>query len=125
LYIDGTYIHDAINSKIPTKTVSEKLIGKLESVENGITGIRGHVDTAKVLFDDVIFKLESFMQILDIVRANEEKRLQGPQVQVSSTKTTKDTVDEILEMLQTPAIQGFLRQILVSLLVKRDENKAG
>ncbi len=100
--------------------VSELLVNRLDILEAGLNKTSSQVDQAKIILDDVIFKLDSFLQILQILYANEEKRLQGPQLQAApSQKTTKDTIDELLELLQTPAIQGVLRQFLISMIVKK------
>lgn len=100
--------------------VSELLVNRLDILEAGLNKTSSQVDQAKIVLDDVIFKLDSFLQILQILYANEEKRLQGPQLQAApSQKTTKDAVDELLELLQTPAIQGVLRQFLISIIVKK------
>lgn len=99
--------------------VSERLISNLNTAETGLNSFRVQVDAAKELLDDIIFKLDSFMQILEIIRSNEDRRLSGPRVQAAYQKTAKDAVDELLELLQTPAMQSVLRQLLLGLMAKR------
>lgn len=99
--------------------VSEKFVAKLDQVETTLSNLRGHADTIKLLFDEINFKLDSFMQILEIIRANEERRVNRAQIQVASQKTAKDTVDEFLELLQTPVMQNAIRQLLINMLVKK------
>lgn len=103
----------------PAVSVSEQLVARLDTYETGLIKVRGHVDKSRALFDDVLYKIESFLQILEVLRANEERRLQGPQAAIASLKTDKDTIDEFLELLQTPAVQSVLRQFLVGVLVKK------
>lgn len=108
------------SEEIPPIKVSEQLVSQLTVVENNVVKVRGHVDTARSLFDEVLYKIESFIQIMEIVSNNEERRINGKQAQLSSVqKESKDTVDEIIELLQTPAFQSVLRQVLVKVLVKK------
>ena len=73
----------------------------------------------KPVIDDLMYKLESFIQILDIIKANERRRLSGTQAETASFKISKDSVDEILELLEGPVFQNVLRQFLVGVLVKK------
>lgn len=98
--------------------ISENFINHLDTFNTGLFKLRGNINSSKNLFDDLLYKLESFAQIIEIMRANEERKTNGPQAQVSSLKTSKDSVDELLELLQTPAFQSVLRQILIGVLVK-------
>lgn len=106
-------------AEAPTASASEQLVARLDTFEMGLGKVRGHLDTSRALFDDVLYKIDSFLQILEVLRANEERRLQGIQVNIASVKTNKDTIDEFLELLQTPAFQSILRQFLVGVLVKK------
>lgn len=99
--------------------VSEKLITNLTATETNLTWVKGQVDSTKSLLDDIMYKLESFMQIMEIIRANEERRISGPQAQTVSIKTSKDSVDELLELLQGPVFQNVLRQFFISTFVKK------
>lgn len=99
--------------------VSEMLIKNLTTTEAKLTEVKSQVEFAKTFFDDLIFKLESFLQIVDIVKANEKRRLSEPQAQLASLKTSQDSVDEFLELLQGPVFQNILRQFLISVLVKK------
>lgn len=105
--------------EIPPIHVSEKFVAKLDQVETALSSLRGHADMLKLLFDEINYKLDSFLQILEIIRANEERRVNRAQIQAASQKTNKDTVDEFLELLQTPVMQNALRQFLINLLVKK------
>lgn len=102
--------------------VSEKLVGKLNVVEENMVKIRGQVDSARYLFDDALYKIESLIQIMDIVKNNEERRIKNSegQAQISIyNKDSKDTIDDVLELLQTPAVQNILRQVLLNVFAKR------
>lgn len=118
---EGTASEEAKGSKEEdiSVNVSEKLIGQLSNMENKLVNAKGQVDNAKNMFDEVIFKLDSFMQIMDIIKANEERRINKPQASVQGVKTNKDTVDEFLELLQAPVFQNVLRQFLIGVLVKK------
>lgn len=98
------------------KTASEKLVGKLEVFETGLINTREHLNQAKLFFDDVIYKMESFQQIMDILKANEERKTAGISAQAVSSKTTRDSIDDFLELLQTPAFQNVLRQLLLGIM---------
>lgn len=100
--------------------ISEMLIKSLTTTEVKLTGLKGQVEFTKTFFDDLLYKLESFMQIMEIVKANEARRLNGSQAQVASLKTSKDSADEFLELLQGPVFQKVLRQFLLSVLVRED-----
>ncbi len=102
-----------------TGNLSELVINRLSTAEAGLVNIRGQVDTAKVFFDDIIYKFESILQIMEIVRGNEERRAAGAQISTVSPKTNKDNIDEILELLQTPAMQSILRQFLLGVFTKK------
>jgi|GEM_PF-6208239 len=104
-----------------TVNVSEKFVSTMEVAETGLNNLRVQVDVAKNLFDDFIYKLESAVQILEIIKSNEERRINGPQVQVASWKTTKDTVDEVLELLQTPVFQNILRQFMIGWIAQKQK----
>lgn len=104
--------------EMSTLEVSQKLIDKLSTYEKSINDFRGNVDLGKVLLDEVIFKVDSYIQIMDIVKSNEDRKAKGPQAQVSSERVNKDNIDDFLELLQTPAIQNILRQLLISISVK-------
>jgi hypothetical protein len=98
--------------------VSEMLIKNLTTTEAKLTEVKGQVNFAKMFFDDLIFKLESFLQIVEIVKANEKRRLSEPQAQLASLKTSQDSVDEFLELLQGPVFQNILRQFLISVMAR-------
>lgn len=104
--------------KAESFNISEKLIANLTATETNLTLIKGRVDSTKGILDDLIYKLESFLQIVEIIRANEERRISAPQAQVATLKTSKDSIDELLELLQGPVFQNVLRQIFISTLVK-------
>lgn len=100
-------------------SASEKFIASLDSYENGIVKINEQLDKGKIIFDEVIFYLDSLLKILEIIKENEVRKKQEPQVSFKIEKTNKDTIDQILELLQTPTFQSILRQILIGLLVKK------
>lgn len=103
----------------PTLTDSEKFITRLETYETTAVKIRQQVDVTKGLFDDVLFHMDSFLKIMDVIRENQERKLNEPLVSVATQKTSKDTIDEVLDLLQTPALQNILRQVLMGVLVKK------
>ncbi len=115
--------HESKEEMTPLQ-LSEKFVARLDQVETTLSNLRGHADMIKLLFNEINFKLDSFMQILEIIRANEERRINRAQIQVASHKTAKDIVDEFLELLQTPVMQNALRQLLINVLVK-NERKVG
>lgn len=98
---------------------SEKFIARLESYESGAAKIRQQIDMSRVLFDEVLFHMDSFLKILEVLRDIEERKQKTPEASVSMEKTGKDAVDEILDLLQTPAFQNILRQFLMGLLSKK------
>ena len=102
-----------------TFSVSEELVANLTATESNLFWVKGKVDSAKGMLDDLVYKLESFTQIMEIVRANEERRVNGSQVQTASLKTSKDSVDELLELFQGPVFLNLLRQFLVSTFAKK------
>jgi len=99
--------------------ISEILINKLSITEADLSEARNTVELYKPVIDDLMYKLESFIQILDIIKANERRRLSGTQAETASFKISKDSVDEILELLEGPVFQNVLRQFLVGVLVKK------
>lgn len=108
------------DSADPAFNLSALLINRLDAWEAGLQKTSGQMDTVKTVLDEIIFKLDSFLQILQIIHANEEKRLLGPQATVApAPKESKDSIDELLELLHTPALQGVIRQMLVGMLVKK------
>lgn len=98
------------------KTASEKLVGKLEAFETGLMSAMSQLNQGKLFFDEVIYKIESFQQILNILKANEERKTSGKEVQVTMEKTSRDSIDDFLELLQTPAFQNVLRQLLLGII---------
>ncbi len=119
---DSAESKDEIKEQKNCAVVSEVLITKLETAESGLNSIRGQVDLAKAFFDDLLYKMESAIQIIEIIKMNEERKHINSAAQVTDQKTEKDTVDDLLELLQTPALQGVLRQLLVSILIGKEEN---
>ncbi|MGI6144442.1 MAG: hypothetical protein GX092_07030 [Clostridia bacterium] len=101
--------------------ISEIFINKLSTTETSLSEIKMMVETGKPFLDDLLYKLESFMQIIEVVKANERRRFDKPQAQVTSLKTTKDSCDEFLELLQGPVFQNVLRQFLISIMVRDDD----
>lgn len=97
--------------------ISELLIDSLSTTEGNLSNVKKNVDIFKPVIDDFMFKLESIIKIVDIVKENERRKLGTPQAQVASLKTSKDSIDEILELLQGPVFQKVLRQLIVGLLV--------
>lgn len=102
--------------QVSAKTASEKLLGKLEVVGTGLTSTREHLNKTKIFVDEVIYKMESFQQIMDILKANEERKTAGVSALTASSKTTHDSIDDFLELLQTPALQNILRQLLLGIM---------
>lgn len=101
--------------------VSEKLIAFLDGSEVNLNKAKGHVNNIRFAFEEMTYKLESFTSILEIIHNNEERRMKGPQATLSNQKTTKDTLDEILEVLQNPAFQSILRQFMTSFIGKNQK----
>ena len=101
--------------------ISEILISKLSNTQTNLSEIRNMVEIGKPFLDDFLYKLESFMQIIEIVKANDRRRYSKSQTEVASLKTTKDSYDEFLELLQGPVFQNVLRQFLVSMMVRDDD----
>lgn len=100
-------------------STSEVLIQTLGKYEANLNQVRGQVDLVKEFFDTLIYKLDSAAQIMEIIQANEERSINKPQVQLTANKTSRDMIDEVLELLQTPAIQNIVRQFLMGFLVKK------
>lgn len=98
--------------------VSEKIIAVLDKSELGLNNVKNQVGTVKTLFEEIMYKLDSYISILDIIYNNEDRRINSPQASISSQKESKDTIDEILELLQNPALQSVLRQFLVGIIGK-------
>ena len=103
----------------PAMNLSEVFITKLDSYETGIIKIREQADKGKVLLDDLLFYLDSFIKISEVLKEHETRKERDPNAATASFKTNKDTIDEVLELLQTPAFQGILRQVLVSVFIKK------
>jgi len=103
----------------PVLSDSERFIASLENYENGAVKIRQYVDSSKYILDGILFQMDSFLKILDVFRENEERKSSQPQLTAAYEKTSKDTIDEVLELLQTPAMQNILRQVLMTILVKK------
>ena len=97
------------------------MLKNLTTTEERLHEVKGQVEFAKTFFDDLIYKLESFLQIVEIVQANEKRRLREPQAQLASLKTSQDSVDEVLELLQGPVFQNILRQFLINVLVRESD----
>ncbi|MCR4441415.1 MAG: hypothetical protein QHH10_04635 [Peptococcaceae bacterium] len=100
-------------------SASEKLIAFLETAETGLVGLKAQASLFRHAFNEIMFKLDSFAQLLDIIRSNEERKTAPPEAALSLKKETKDTLDEILEILQTPAFQGIMRQLALNFIVKK------
>jgi hypothetical protein len=112
---------EAKGNGCPTAQISEILLKNLTTTEERLHEVKGQVEFAKTFFDDLIYKLESFLQIVEIVQANEKRRLREPQAQLASLKTSQDSVDEVLELLQGPVFQNILRQFLINVLVRESD----
>lgn len=97
---------------------SEKLLENLTVAEANFSKLKERMDVAKTVFDKIIYKLDSMMQIVEIIRENEVKSMSESQIQTDSLKTTKDSVDELLELLQGPIFQNILRQFLLKVFIK-------
>lgn len=98
--------------------ISEKMVAFLDKSEIGLNSIKTQVNTVQSLFAEIMYKLDSFTSILDIIYNNEDRRIHSSQVSAVNHKETKDNIDEILELLQNPAIQGMLRQFVVGIFGK-------
>jgi len=97
---------------------SEKLISFLETAETGLTGLKAQLNMFRGAFNEILFKLDSFAQLLDIIRSNEERKFAPPEAALSSQTESKDTLDELLEILQTPAFQVLMRRLALSFMIK-------
>lgn len=98
--------------------VSEKIIALLDKSELGLNNVKTQVGSVKSLFEEIMYKLDSYISILDIIYNNEDRRINSPQASIAGQKESKDTIDEILELLQNPAIQSVLRQFMVGIIGK-------
>jgi len=101
----------------------EKFIAGLESYESGIVRLNQQINASKVLFDEILFYIDSFLKILEVIKESELRKQQVPQVKTAFSKTKKDTVDEILELLQIPALQSILRQVLMGIMLKNNSQE--
>lgn len=101
----------------PSVGLSAILIENLAKTEGQLARIKEQVDFAKIAVDEFIFKLDSIMQIMDIVRANEVKSASLAEARAVSYKSSKDSVDELLELFQGPVFQKLLRQFLIQIYV--------
>ena len=101
--------------------ISEKLIENLAAAEANFNKLKERLDIAKTIFDKIIYKLDSMTQITEIIRENEVKSRSESPIQTTSFKTTKDSVDELLELLQGPVFQNILRQFLISIFIKNSD----
>ena len=93
--------------------VSAILIQHLANTEEHLVRIKERIDFAKVILDELLFKMDSISKIMEIVRANEVKSASLAEAQAVSYKTSKDSIDEFLELLQGPVFQKLLRQFFV------------
>ncbi len=99
--------------------ISAILLEKLAKTEGQIVRIKEQADYAKIIIDEFLFKLDSIAQIMDIVRANEVKSASIAEAQAVSYKSSKDSVDELLELFQGPVFQKLLRQFLIQIYVPK------
>ncbi|MDD4047488.1 MAG: hypothetical protein PHI90_01435 [Clostridia bacterium] len=113
------HTEDEKEDKKNSFNVNEKLLEKLTETENSLNRFKEKADIGKRLFDDAIYKFDSIIQIIEIVRANEERKSNGVKTQEDSTKSSKDSIDEMLELLQGPVFQKVLRQLFVGMLVNK------
>ncbi|HOB81368.1 MAG TPA: hypothetical protein PLJ33_06805 [Peptococcaceae bacterium] len=97
--------------------VSAILIQHLANTEEHLVRIKERIDFAKVILDELLFKMDSISKIMEIVRANEVKSASLAEAQAVSYKTSKDSIDEFLELLQGPVFQKLLRQFFVQIFV--------
>lgn len=97
--------------------VSAILLENLANTEGQIVRLKEQVDYAKIIIDEFLFKLDSIVQIMDIVRVNEVKSASLAEAQAVSYKSSKDSVDELLELFQGPIFQKLLRQFLIQIYV--------
>lgn len=112
------YTEKYTEAKDKNINVNEKMIAFLDKSELSLNNVKTQVNTVQSLFTEIMYKLDSFTSILDIIYNNEERRIHSSQVSTVNRKETKDTVDEILELLQNPAIQGLLRQFVAGIVGK-------
>lgn len=121
--VSGSVPSEEIKKELPAVTLSEseKLIAGLENYENGLIKISQQLDQGKLFLDQVLFYLDSFSKILDVIKETEQRKLVAPRSSVIVEKENKDTVDQILELLQTPVFQNILRQMIIGLFKKTEE----
>lgn len=113
-----------VESNKTQASVNEKLLALLDTSDAGLSNIKIQVNSMRYLFDEIMFKLDSFLEVLDIIQQNEERKVNRPVASVAIQKESKDTIDEVLELLQTPVFQNILRQFLVGFLTKSSTPKA-
>lgn len=100
-----------------TLMISEILIDNLAQTEGQIERVKEQVDYARIVLDEFLFKIDSILQILGIVRANETKSASLTAATAVSYKSSKDSLDELLELFQGPVFQKILRQILIQVFI--------
>lgn len=103
--------------KQSTVMVSEILLANLVQTEGQIERVKEQVDLARIVLDEFLFKIDSILQILGIVRANETKSASLTTAAAVSYKSSKDAIDELLELFQGPVFQKILRQVLIQVFV--------
>lgn len=105
------------NQKQAPMMVSDILIENLAQTEGQIVRVKEQIDFARIVLDEFLFKMESILQILEIVRANDTKSASLTTAKAASYKSSKDSIDELLELFQGPVFQKFLRQIFIQVFV--------
>ena len=105
------------DQKQSPRMVSDILIENLAQTEGQIVRVKEQIDFARIVLDEFLFKMENILQILEIVRANDTKSASLTTAKAASYKSSKDSIDELLELFQGPVFQKLLRQIFIQVFV--------
>lgn len=87
-------------------------LDNLESMSQEINNVRGMCGRLRTLLDEGTYKLDAVLKIINGVKTKEQEIIATGGDPTVLQQMNEEQIDNLLEMLKTPAFQRIARQLL-------------
>jgi hypothetical protein len=95
------------------------ILENLETTSNEINNLKNMCRNFRTLLDEGTYKLDAVLNIVNSIKTREEEIMVAGGDQTVLQQINEEQINNLLEMLKTPAFQKIARQVLTKLVMEQ------
>lgn len=95
------------------------ILESLATTSNEINNLKNMCSNFRALLDEGTYKLDAVLNIINSIKAREQEIMVAGENKAALQQINEEQIENLLEMLKTPAFQKIARQLLTKLVMEK------